>query len=63
MKITIEVPDAIIEHCKELNISQENIPKLFQFFIYDRLGFDSHWGIDSFLEWCEEDDNICDFVD
>jgi len=55
-KITIEIPKAIIDHCKEeLEIPETKIPKLFQTFIEETLGFNSHYGIDSFTEWCEED--------
>jgi len=63
MKIIIEIPNDIVKRCKELNISEENIPKVFQAFCYEVLGFNSHWGIDCFLSWSEEEENYFDFIE
>jgi len=62
MKITIDIPDAITTRCRELNIPEEKIPEVFQQFVYDEMGFNSHWGIDSFLMWTETEDNYVDFL-
>ena len=62
MKIIIDIPDSIADHCKEIGIPMDKIPKVFQDFVYDNMGFNSHWGIASFLEWTEEDDNISEYL-
>lgn len=61
MKITINIPNEVIKHCKKLGIPEDNIPSVMEAFFDDITGFNSPWGIDSFTEWCAESDNLVDF--
>lgn len=62
MKIELEIPKGIIEHCKKLNIPEENIPKVFETYVKDKLGYFVDLTDSDFRFWTEDDDNICDFV-
>jgi hypothetical protein len=62
MKIEIEIPDGIVLLCRELNISDENIPVVFEDYCKDKLGI--HVGVDTndFKIWTETTDNITDYI-
>lgn len=60
--ITIEIPESIKEHMEELGISEENQKELFENYINHLLGTDYGVELEGFSVWCEEDDNISDFI-
>jgi hypothetical protein len=62
MKIELEIPRGIIVLCRELNISDVNIPIVFKDYCQDKLGFYVGVATNDFKIWAEIDDNICDYV-
>lgn len=63
MKIELEIPQGIVEQCKKLNIAEENISVVFKNYCYDKLGYFVALTDNDFKYWCEDDDNICDYVE
>lgn len=61
--IEIEVPTDVVEHCKKINISEENIKIVFKDYCYDKLGYYTDSIEKNFLEWTEDENNICDYAE
>ena len=62
MKIELEIPQGIVDLCRELNIADVNIPIVFKDYCQDKLGFYVGVATNDFRIWTECDDNICDYV-
>lgn len=62
MKIELEIPDGIVRLCRELNISDVNIPIVFEDYCKDKLGFYVGVATNDFKIWAEIDDNITDYT-
>lgn len=62
MKIELEIPQGIIDLCRELNISDNNIPIVFKDYCQDKLGVYVGVATNDFKIWAEIDDNITDYV-
>ena len=62
MKIELEIPQSIIDQCRELNIDDVNIPNVFKDYCQDKLGMYVGVAGNDFRYWAEDDDNICSYV-
>lgn len=62
MKIELEIPKEIIDHCRDLNISDVNIPFLFKDYCQDKLGVYVGLAGNEFRNWSKETDNVTDYV-
>lgn len=63
MKIELEIPQGIIDHCRKLNIADVNIPFIFKDYCQDKLGIYVGVATNDFQYWCEDDDNTCNYVE
>lgn len=63
MKIELEIPQGIIDQCRKMNIADVNIPNIFKDYCQDKLGIYVGVASNDFKYWCEDDDNICDYVE
>lgn len=62
MKIELEIPDGIVRLCRELNISDKNIPIVFEDYCKDKIGVYVGVATNDFKIWTETTDNITDYV-
>ena len=62
MKIELEIPQSIIDQCRELNIADVNIPIIFKDYCQDKLGVYVGVAGNEFRNWTKDDGNICDYV-
>jgi hypothetical protein len=62
MKIELEIPQEIIDHCRKLNIDDVNIPIVFKDYCQDKLGVYVGVAGNEFRIWTEHSDNIDDYV-
>jgi hypothetical protein len=62
MKIELEIPQGIIDLCREMNIPDVNIPIVFKDYCQDKLGVYVGVATNDFRIWTECDDNISDYV-
>jgi len=62
MKIELEIPQEIIDICRELNINDVNIPYIFKDYCQDKLGVYVGIAGNEFRNWTKNDDNISDYV-
>lgn len=62
MKIELEIPDGIVRLCRELNISDKNIPIVFKDYCQDKLGVYVGVATNDFKIWTDTTDNITDYV-
>ena len=62
MKIELEIPQGIIDLCRELNISDVNIPIVFEDYCKDKLGVYVGVATNDFRIWTETDSNITDYT-
>ena len=62
MKIELEIPQSIIDQCRELNIAYVNILNIFKDYCQDKLGV--YVGVvgNEFRNWTKDDGNTCDYV-
>ena len=62
MKIELEIPQSIIDQCRELNIADVNILNIFKDYCQDKLGV--YVGVvgNEFRNWTKDDGNTCDYV-
>lgn len=60
--ITIEIPESIIEHMGEIGISEGNQKEVFENYINHLLGTDYGVELDGFSTWCDDEDNITDYI-
>jgi hypothetical protein len=60
--ITIIIPDSISAHMDELGIREENKKDLFENYINHLLGTNYGVELEGFSVWCEQDDNVSDFM-
>jgi hypothetical protein len=61
MKIELEIPQSIIDQCRELNIADVNIPIIFKDYCQDKLGVYVGVAGNEFRNWTKDDGNICDY--
>lgn len=60
--VEVEIPMTIIEICKRHNISDENIKEVFLNYINYTLGIEYGTESNGFEAYCEESDNITDYI-
>ena len=63
MKIELEIPQDVVDHCRKLNIADVNIPIVYKDFCYDRLGYFVALTSNEFKHWAEDDDNTCNYIE
>jgi len=59
--ITLEIPESIIKHSLKLGISEHKLEDMFEQYVKESLGFVYGMGLDYFMPWAEEPDNIDDY--
>ena len=64
MEITLNIPESIVEICNKNDITDETkIVQIYTNFVNDMLGRTWEREVDSFETYCENDDNVIDYVD
>lgn len=61
--VEVEIPKSIIAICERHNIPQQNIKEVFSNYIDHVLGTTYGVETEGFEIYCEESDNITDYVD
>lgn len=63
MSVEVEIPQSIIDVCREYGVKEENIKEVFSNYIDDVVG--TTWGQEDnqFRIFCDEADNIVDYID
>jgi hypothetical protein len=62
MKIELEIPQSIIDQCRELNIADVNIPYIFKDYCQDKIGVYVGLAGNEFINWTKDDGNISDYL-
>jgi hypothetical protein len=62
LNINISIPPTMIEIAKEFGVSDENMKEVFESYIDHLLGTIYGQEENEFTTWCEDSDNIVDFI-
>jgi hypothetical protein len=62
MKIELEIPQSIIDQCRELNINDVNIPYIFKDYCQDKIGVYVGVAGNEFRNWTKDDGNISAYL-
>jgi hypothetical protein len=63
LKIDVNIPTSMIDVAKEYGISNKYFKDVFNDYIKDILGIPYSQEADQFINWCEDPDNIADYID
>lgn len=61
--VSFKIPESMVKIAKENGVSEENMEDLFKTYISHKIGETYNQEGDEFSVWCEESDNIVDFID